>query len=135
MHRHFKLQLSQLTALSYSPLLLLQSKNGVFWMSWQDFQIHFRSIYVCRVYPPEMRYSVHGQWRGYSAGGCQDYDSWHQNPQYRLRVTGRDALYPVHVFITLTQVCATRHVNIRLGRKHFDADRNTNFCLSGCWFL
>uniref|UniRef100_A0ACD5ZI26 Uncharacterized protein n=1 Tax=Avena sativa TaxID=4498 RepID=A0ACD5ZI26_AVESA len=79
------------------------SKNGVFWMSWQDFQIHFRSIYVCRVYPPEMRYSVHGQWRGYSAGGCQDYDSWHQNPQYRLRVTGRDALYPVHVFITLTQ--------------------------------
>uniref|UniRef100_A0A0E0NJY1 Protein DEFECTIVE KERNEL 1 n=1 Tax=Oryza rufipogon TaxID=4529 RepID=A0A0E0NJY1_ORYRU len=80
-----------------------QSKNGVFWMSWQDFQIHFRSIYVCRVYPPEMRYSVHGQWRGYSAGGCQDYDSWHQNPQYRLRVTGRDALYPVHVFITLTQ--------------------------------
>ncbi|ONL97113.1 Calpain-type cysteine protease DEK1 [Zea mays] len=80
-----------------------QSKNGVFWMSWQDFQIHFRSIYVCRVYPPEMRYSVHGQWRGYNAGGCQDYDSWHQNPQYRLRVTGRDALYPVHVFITLTQ--------------------------------
>lgn len=80
-----------------------QSKNGVFWMSWQDFQIHFRSIFVCRVYPPEMRYSVHGQWRGYSAGGCQDYDSWHQNPQYRLRVTGRDALYPVHVFITLTQ--------------------------------
>ncbi|KAK8446135.1 hypothetical protein SEVIR_9G438700v4 [Setaria viridis] len=80
-----------------------QAKNGVFWMSWQDFQIHFRSIYVCRVYPPEMRYSVHGQWRGYSAGGCQDFDSWHQNPQYRLRVTGRDALYPVHVFITLTQ--------------------------------
>nr|CAB3501081.1 unnamed protein product [Digitaria exilis] len=80
-----------------------QSKNGVFWMSWQDFQIHFRSIYVCRVYPPEMRYSVHGQWRGYSAGGCQDFDSWHQNPQYRLRVTGRDAIYPVHVFITLTQ--------------------------------
>jgi hypothetical protein len=88
-------------------------------MSWQDFQIHFRSIYVCRVYPPEMRYSVHGQWRGYSAGGCQDYDSWHQNPQYRLRVIGRDTLYPVHVFITLTQVCLNLHINLRLGGLHW----------------
>ncbi|KAE8705679.1 Calpain-type cysteine protease DEK1 [Hibiscus syriacus] len=61
------------------------------------------SIYVCRVYPLEMRYSVHGQWRGYSAGGCQDYNSWHQNPQFRLRATGPDASYPIHVFITLTQ--------------------------------
>lgn len=73
-------------------------------MSWQDFQIHFRSIYVCRIYPPEMRYSVHGQWRGYSAGGCQDYETWHQNPQFRLRATGPDASFPIHVFITLTQV-------------------------------
>ncbi|KAJ7955438.1 calpain-type cysteine protease DEK1 [Quillaja saponaria] len=80
-----------------------QSKDGIFWMSWQDFQIHFRSIYVCRIYPPEMRYSVHGQWRGYSAGGCQDYDTWHQNPQFRLRATGPDASFPIHVFITLTQ--------------------------------
>ncbi|KDP30593.1 hypothetical protein JCGZ_16246 [Jatropha curcas] len=80
-----------------------QSKDGIFWMSWQDFQIHFRSIYVCRVYPPEMRYSVHGQWRGYSAGGCQDYASWNQNPQFRLRGTGSDASLPIHVFITLTQ--------------------------------
>ncbi|KAM7528639.1 hypothetical protein LguiB_032049 [Lonicera macranthoides] len=80
-----------------------QSKDGIFWMSWQDFQIHFRSIYVCRVYPPEMRYSVHSQWRGYSAGGCQDYDTWHQNPQFRLRATGPDASAPIHVFITLTQ--------------------------------
>ncbi|KAI4317449.1 hypothetical protein L6164_025316 [Bauhinia variegata] len=80
-----------------------QSKDGIFWMSWQDFQIHFRSIYVCRIYPLEMRYSVHGQWRGYSAGGCQDYETWHQNPQFRLRATGQDASLPIHVFITLTQ--------------------------------
>ena len=81
-----------------------QSKDGIFWMSWQDFQIHFRSIYVCRIYPPEMRYSLRGQWRGYSAGGCQDYDTWHQNPQFHLRATGPDASFPIHVFITLTQV-------------------------------
>ncbi|KAL5708598.1 Calpain-type cysteine protease dek1 [Ranunculus cassubicifolius] len=80
-----------------------QSKDGIFWMSWQDFQIHFRSIYVCRIYPPEMRYTAHGQWRGFSAGGCQDYETWHQNPQFRLRATGPDASSPIHVFITLTQ--------------------------------
>ncbi|GAA0139178.1 cysteine protease [Lithospermum erythrorhizon] len=80
-----------------------QAKDGIFWMSWQDFQIHFRSIYVCRVYPSEMRYSAHAQWRGYSAGGCQDYDTWHQNPQFRLTATGPDASLPIHVFITLTQ--------------------------------
>lgn len=80
-----------------------QSKEGIFWMCWQDFQIHFRSIYVCRVYPPEMRYSMHGQWRGYTAGGCQDYDTWHQNPQFRIRAVGQDASLPIHVFITLTQ--------------------------------
>ncbi|ESQ29931.1 hypothetical protein EUTSA_v10011175mg [Eutrema salsugineum] len=85
--------------LKYVP----QSDEGIFWMSWQDFQIQFRSIYVCRVYPREMRYSVHGQWRNYSAGGCQDYSSWHQNPQFRLRATGSDASLPIHVFITLTQ--------------------------------
>ncbi|KAK7318765.1 hypothetical protein RJT34_03472 [Clitoria ternatea] len=80
-----------------------QSKDGIFWMSWQDFQIHFRSIYICRVYPSEMRHSVHGQWRGYSAGGCQDYETWNQNPQFRLTATGQDASLPIHVFITLTQ--------------------------------
>ncbi|XP_020572133.1 calpain-type cysteine protease ADL1 isoform X2 [Phalaenopsis equestris] len=85
-----------------------RAKDGIFWMSWQDFQIHFRSIYVCRVYPPDMRYSVPGQWRGYSAGGCQDYDSWHQNPQFRLRATGSDATNPIHVFITLTQTHGRR---------------------------
>ncbi|ERN17768.1 calpain-type cysteine protease DEK1 [Amborella trichopoda] len=80
-----------------------QSKDGIFWMSWQDFQLHFRSIYVCRIYPPEMRYSIHGQWRGCSAGGCQDYDTWNQNPQFRLRAIGPEASLPIHVFITLTQ--------------------------------
>lgn len=85
--------------LKYTP----QAKDGIFWMSWEDFQINFRSIYVCRVYPDEMRHSVHGQWRGCSAGGCQDYDTWHQNPQFRLKAVGPDARIPIHVFVTLTQ--------------------------------
>jgi hypothetical protein len=72
-------------------------------MSWQDFQLHFRSLYVCRIYPPEMRYSVRGQWRGSTAGGCQDFDTWHLNPQFHLKAVGADARVPIHVFVTLTQ--------------------------------
>lgn len=72
--------------------LYQKSKDGIFWMSWQDFQIHFRL------------YSVHGQWWGYSPGGCQDYASWNENPQFRLRATGPDASLPIHVFITLTRL-------------------------------
>lgn len=74
-------------------------------MSWQDFQLHFRSLYVCRIYPPEMKYSVRGQWRGSTAGGCQDFDTWHLNPQFHLKAVGPDARNPIHVFVTLTQVC------------------------------
>lgn len=85
--------------LKYSP----QAANGVFWMSWQDFQLHFRSLYVCRIYPPEMKYSVRGQWRGPTAGGCQDYETWHLNPQFHLKAVGSDAREPIHVFATLTQ--------------------------------
>ncbi|KAJ7531630.1 hypothetical protein O6H91_14G051800 [Diphasiastrum complanatum] len=85
--------------LKYTP----QAQDGVFWMSWQDFQLHFHSVYVCRIYPPEMKYVVRGQWRGSTAGGCQDFDTWHQNPQFRLMAVGADARLPIHVFVTLTQ--------------------------------
>ena len=43
-------------ALKYVCVLIMrvqQSNEGIFWMSWQDFQIHFRSVYVCRVYTLE----------------------------------------------------------------------------------
>lgn len=92
---------------AYCDLILLSSKqaaNGIFWMAWQDFQLHFRSLYVCRIYPPEMRYAVRGQWRGPTAGGCQDFDTWHLNPQFHLKAVGPDARAPLHVFVTLTQV-------------------------------
>ncbi len=52
-----------------------------------------------------MRYSVRGQWRGPTAGGCQDFDTWHLNPQFHLKAVGPDARVPIHVFVTLTQVC------------------------------
>ena len=35
-------------------------------MSWEYFQINFRSIYMSRVYPDEMCHSIHGKWHGCS---------------------------------------------------------------------
>ena len=48
--------------LKYIPL----EKDGIFWMSWEYFQINFRSIYMSRVYPDEMCHSIHGKWHGCS---------------------------------------------------------------------
>lgn len=96
--------------LNYFTFFGQQSKDGIFWISWQDCQIHFPFIYVCRIYSPEMCYSVHEKWCGYSAWGCQDYESWHQNPKFRLRATGPEASIPIHVFLTLKHVYI--HVDI-----------------------
>lgn len=79
---------------------LMQPEDGIFWMAWEDFQIHFRSIYVCRTYDPKMRHIVKGEWKGPTAGGCSNFPHWHHNPQFLLKT---DEARPVHVFMTLTQ--------------------------------
>ncbi|CAN6828426.1 unnamed protein product [Brassica oleracea] len=64
------------------------------------FALKYVCVLIMRV---QQSNEVDGQWRNCSAGGCQDYSSWHQNPQFLLRATGSDASLPIHVFITLTQ--------------------------------
>jgi hypothetical protein len=73
-------------------------------MSWQDFQLHFRSLYICQIYPQEMCSSIHGEWQGPTIGGCQNFDTWHLSPQFHFKAIGPHACVLVHVFITLTQV-------------------------------
>jgi hypothetical protein len=48
--------------------------------------------------------SVHGQWQGPTTYGCQDFDTWHFNPQFHLKAIGPNALVPIHVFLTLIYV-------------------------------
>eukprot|EP00850_Spirogloea_muscicola_P009608 SM000054S18094 [mRNA] locus=s54:393511:404012:+ [translate_table: standard] len=86
--------------LGYKP----QAADGIFWMAWDDFQLHFRSLYVCRLYPPNMRTVQRSRWSGTSAGGCSNFDNWHHNPQFLLKaIPGPNSRLPLHVFITLTQ--------------------------------
>ncbi|KAH0895228.1 LOW QUALITY PROTEIN: hypothetical protein HID58_057657, partial [Brassica napus] len=84
-------------ALKYVCVLIMRVQQS----NEDSFQI---CLCLSGIHPREMRYSVDGQWRNCSAGGCQDYSSWHQNPQFLLRATGSDASLPIHVFITLTQL-------------------------------
>jgi len=62
--------------------------DGAFWMSMQDFAIHFDEVYICRFFedgwiPLPV---IKGEWRGATAGGCTNFDSVSANPQYLLTV-------------------------------------------------
>ena len=78
----------------------MQANDGIFWMTWEDFQNHFYSIYVCRTYEPDMRHTIKGEWKGDSAAGWCMHPGWHKNPQILLK---SDDLSPMSVFMTLTQ--------------------------------
>jgi hypothetical protein len=62
--------------------------DGTFWISFEDFIIEFNKMYLCRLISDTeyRKVSFHGKWRGKSAGGCANYPTWVNNPQYRLTV-------------------------------------------------
>jgi hypothetical protein len=74
-------------------------------MCWADFTQHFEDIYVCRVFRTIAeggtwyRYSVQGEWKGVTAGGCSNSpDTAKKNPNYYLPITR-----PTTMFISLMQ--------------------------------
>lgn len=59
--------------------------DGVFWMCLRDFCGHFASLYVCKLPSPLWaRAEIEGEWRGPTAGGCPNFDTVGDNPQWRL---------------------------------------------------
>jgi Calpain large subunit, domain III/Calpain family cysteine protease len=84
-------------------------EDGVFWMSFEDFIVNFRNVYVCRLFKTVRerkedlvwnKYSTRGAWSVElgTAGGCPNEASCVRNPQYYVRVAARSTL-----FITLCQ--------------------------------
>lgn len=64
--------------------------DGSFWMAFEDFVVHFATVYVCRIMGDDWQsLSVRGEWKGVSAGGCSNYASNSDNPAYRVSVRRR----------------------------------------------
>eukprot|EP00930_Biecheleria_cincta_P039443 TRINITY_DN27122_c0_g1_i1.p1 TRINITY_DN27122_c0_g1~~TRINITY_DN27122_c0_g1_i1.p1 ORF type:complete len:1791 (-),score=286.76 TRINITY_DN27122_c0_g1_i1:25-5397(-) len=73
-----------------SKLDYVNKDDGAFWIAFEDFVVHFRNIYICRVFNESWnRRFVEGEWKGTSAGGCSNYPTYENNPKIFLQVKGR----------------------------------------------
>jgi len=80
--------------------------NGEFWMRFTDFCQHFMRISICNVRPdfngdfiPDTCKGqvacIQGDWvEDVSAGGCRDYESFVNNPQFQLTIMNPDESDP-----------------------------------------
>ena len=74
--------------------------NGEFWMTVTDCLANFTNFYWGELFPDSWaRVRVANQWKGRTAGGCVNHDTWRCNPQMPLQVTT-----PIKAQIVLTQV-------------------------------
>ena len=78
--------------------------DGCFWMSFDDFTLAFRSLYVCRWFDPDIWHKevVTGWWKGPTAAGLPSRHNpsckIQSNPQFSLRITR-----PTDVSINISQ--------------------------------
>ena len=76
--------------------------EGFFWISYNDFYLHFSEIYVCQVFSGKKwkKLSYDGSWAisTHTAGGSYENQTYHENPQCKMTVSGKQA---VEVFLTL----------------------------------
>lgn len=80
---------------------LTYDDDGEFWMSFDDFCSNYTKVEVCMLSPDsagdsdrkswEMKIQV-GSWQSYvTAGGCRNFpDTFHLNPQYRIKLEDPD---------------------------------------------
>ncbi|KFQ75419.1 Calpain-14, partial [Phoenicopterus ruber ruber] len=108
-------------------LLRKKKEDGEFWMSLQDFKIHFVDLMICKLTPDLMSqedgkkwmYSLKsGRWvKGSTAGGSLGFcnGTFWMNPQYWLNVLpvedSKKSLSSCNVVISLMQKHSTKHRN------------------------
>ena len=78
----------------------VDANDGSFYMSFEDFVQHFEHVYVCRVFDSSWRVqSAAAEWKGPTAGGCNNTVQIADNPQFFLQ----DVTMPTSVFVVLEQ--------------------------------
>eukprot|EP01090_Pellita_catalonica_P018096 TRINITY_DN569_c0_g1_i1.p1 TRINITY_DN569_c0_g1~~TRINITY_DN569_c0_g1_i1.p1 ORF type:complete len:722 (-),score=101.82 TRINITY_DN569_c0_g1_i1:57-2222(-) len=78
--------------------------DGAFWMELNEFATVFNRMYECRLYDDDVgkkwaRFELEGKFDATSAGGCKNFDTWKNNPQYGCTAT-RDCT----VLVALSQI-------------------------------
>lgn len=77
----------------------VDADDGSFWMSFDDFVLNYVNLYCCRIFDDSWcQKRVTCAWRGETAGGCSNFDSYESNPQFYLNVS-----VPTTVNIVLAQ--------------------------------
>ncbi|CAE7526188.1 ADL1 [Symbiodinium natans] len=77
----------------------VNADDGSFWMAFEDFVNHYRSVYICRLFEDGWnRCFACSEWRGETAGGCRNYPTYEKNPKIQLTIKGR-----VNLILTLEQ--------------------------------
>ena len=76
-----------------------EADDGVFFMSFEDFVREFRNLYICRIFPETWSATgLASAWSGASAGGCSNFDTCKNNPQFLLEIS-----VPTQTFITVAK--------------------------------
>ncbi|KNC51799.1 calpain-B [Thecamonas trahens ATCC 50062] len=77
----------------------VDADDGEFWICYDDFVREFRNLYVCRLFPDSWHATgIASQWDAETAGGCVNYDTCKDNPQFLLKVS-----VPTEAFVTLAK--------------------------------
>lgn len=86
--------------------IVIGEDDGAFWISLSDFFSHFAVVYAAR-YFDKNEYTeiyVENEWKvsNKTAGGCGNYESYGQNPQYKMVVNANKANVPVETVMCLS---------------------------------
>ena len=84
-------------------LNLVKADDGVFWMDFIDFTSNFEEVYVCRFFDGGNWITIpqiEDEWKGVTAGGCSNYPTVGNNPQWSIKLNTNT---PANIVINLSQ--------------------------------
>lgn len=87
-----------------AKLKLVKADDGVFWMDFMDFTNNYEEVYICRFFDSASGWKtipqIEDEWKGQTAGGCSNYPTVGNNPQWSITLTGST---PANIVINLSQ--------------------------------